>query len=115
MHELSIALGIIDVASEEAERHHDARVVAVHLKLGPLSGVVREALESAYELARDGSPLGNASLLIEETPITLHCRKCGGDRAAVSVQNLRCTECGTPSMEIIGGRDLEVVALEIET
>jgi hydrogenase nickel incorporation protein HypA/HybF len=61
MHELSIALSIIDAACEEAERHAGARVVAVHLKLGPLSGVVKEALVSAYELAREGSPLGARS------------------------------------------------------
>jgi hydrogenase nickel incorporation protein HypA/HybF len=114
MHELSIALCIIDVASEEALRHHAARVVAVHLKLGPLAGVVREALESAFELAREGSPLAEACLVIEETPIVLHCATCGADRAAVSVQNLCCAQCGTPSMEIVRGRDLEVAALEIE-
>ena len=41
MHELSIAMSILDVAEEEAERQGGARVVAVHLKLGPLSGVVQ--------------------------------------------------------------------------
>ena len=56
MHELSIALSIVDMAAEEAERQ-GGRVVAVHLKLGPLSGVVKAALLSAYELAREGSPL----------------------------------------------------------
>ena len=43
MHELSIALSILDLAAEEAGRR-GGRVVAVHLKLGPLSGVVKEAL-----------------------------------------------------------------------
>jgi Zn finger protein HypA/HybF involved in hydrogenase expression len=41
MHELSIALGILDVAGEEAQRH-GGRVAAIHLKLGPLAGVVKE-------------------------------------------------------------------------
>jgi hydrogenase nickel incorporation protein HypA/HybF len=35
MHELSIALSIVDMAEEEAQRH-EARVSAVHLRLGPL-------------------------------------------------------------------------------
>ena len=38
MHELSIALCILDMAGEEAERR-GGRVVAVHLKLGALAGV----------------------------------------------------------------------------
>jgi hydrogenase nickel incorporation protein HypA/HybF len=57
MHELSIALSILDVATEEAARR-SGRVLAVHLKLGPLAGVVKEALLSAYDLAREGTPLG---------------------------------------------------------
>jgi hydrogenase nickel incorporation protein HypA/HybF len=44
MHELSIATSMVEMAGEEAARHPDTRVVALHLKLGPLSGVVKEAL-----------------------------------------------------------------------
>src|SRR5690242_18465555 len=51
MHELSIAMSIVDMAQEEAERHGSAQVIAVHLRLGKLSGVVREALLSSYEMA----------------------------------------------------------------
>ena len=55
MHELSIALGIVDIAEEESDRRGGVAVLSVHIKLGPLSGVVKEALTSAYELAREGS------------------------------------------------------------
>ena len=44
MHELSIAMSIVDMAQEEAERHGGVQVQAVHLKLGRLAGVVKEAL-----------------------------------------------------------------------
>jgi Zn finger protein HypA/HybF involved in hydrogenase expression len=39
MHELSIAMSIVELAQEEAERR-GIQVDAVHLKLGALSGVV---------------------------------------------------------------------------
>jgi len=48
MHELSIAMSILDLAQEEADRNGGATVAAIHLKIGPLSGVVPQALESAY-------------------------------------------------------------------
>ena len=66
MHELSIALSIVDIACEEAEKHGSARVHATHLKLGPLSGVVKESLLSAYELACEGTPLEGSQLVIAE-------------------------------------------------
>jgi hydrogenase nickel incorporation protein HypA/HybF len=113
MHELSIALGILEVAGEEAERH-GGRVTAIHLKLGPLSGVVKEALLSAYELAREGSPLAQAELRIEEIPIVVRCPRCAADRPVESIQRMCCAECGTPSPEVVRGRELEVAALELE-
>jgi hydrogenase nickel incorporation protein HypA/HybF len=113
MHELSIALGILDVAAEEAERH-GGRVAAVHLKLGPLSGVVKEALVAAYELAREGTPLERAELVVEEVGILAHCPRCAADCAPASLQDLRCPACGAPTPDVVRGRELEVVALEIE-
>jgi hydrogenase nickel incorporation protein HypA/HybF len=64
MHELSIAASIVEIASEEAVRR-GCRVDAVHLKLGALSGVAREALEFSWALACDETPLAGARLEIE--------------------------------------------------
>ena len=114
MHELSIALHLIDLAAEEAAQH-DGRVVAVHLKLGPLAGVIKEALVSAYELAREGTPLAQAELAIEEVPLVAHCPACDLDRALPSVLDLRCPVCGGVTPEIVSGRELDIVALEIES
>jgi hydrogenase nickel incorporation protein HypA/HybF len=115
VHELSIALGILDVAAEEAERQGDAVVVAIHLKLGLLSGVVKEALLSAYELARTGTPCQNAALVIEEVPVVVYCPTCAAERPTASAWQLCCPDCGTPTPQVVRGRELELVALEIET
>jgi len=114
MHELSIALSIVDVVEEEAERR-GGRVVAVHLKLGPLSGVVKDALVSAYGLAREGTSLNQSELIVEEVPLVAHCPVCAVECTLASVQDLRCPTCGAPTAEILSGRELEVVALEIES
>ena len=113
MHELSIALSILDLAAEEAERH-GGRVAAVHLKLGPLSGVVKDALLSAYDLAREGTPLARAELVVVETPLAAWCPACAAQRTLASPQALCCPYCGTPTPQVVSGRELEVVALEIE-
>ena len=114
MHELSIALGIVDVAAGEADRR-GGRVAVVHLRLGPLSGVVPDALRSAFELAREQEPaLAAAELAIEDVPVAARCPACAAERA-VSFPELRCPECGTPTPEVVRGRELEVFALEIES
>lgn len=114
MHELSIALGILDAAEEEMRRH-TGRVAAVHLKLGRLSGVVKEALVSAYELAREGTLLEQAELVIEEVPILLHCSACAAEATPASPYEMRCPTCGALTPDVVSGRELEVCALEIES
>jgi hydrogenase nickel incorporation protein HypA/HybF len=114
MHELSIALSILDLVEEEAERRA-GRVAAVHLKLGPLSGVVKEALVSAYDLARAGTPFAQAELVVEEVPVAAYCPTCAAERTLTAFPQLCCPTCGTPTPEVVRGRELEVVALEIES
>jgi hydrogenase nickel incorporation protein HypA/HybF len=113
MHELSIALSILDVVEEESERRNDARVASVHLKLGPLSGVVKESLLAAFELARDGTSLQDCELLIEEIPIVVYCPTCEIKTPIASMQQLFCPICATPTPDVISGRELEVSAMEL--
>ncbi len=113
MHELSIALSLLDLVEEEAGRR-GVRVTAVHLRLGPLSGVVRDALVSAFELAREGTPQEQANLVIEEVPVVVSCPRCAAPKMLESAWELCCPTCGTPTPEILSGRELDLVALENE-
>jgi hydrogenase nickel incorporation protein HypA/HybF len=113
MHELSIAMSMIEMAEAEAVAR-GARVTALHLRLGPLSGVVREALEFSWAIACEGTALEGSELVIEETPVRVHCAGCDADEFAVSFQDLRCRRCGQFSGDVVQGRELEVVALELD-
>jgi hydrogenase nickel incorporation protein HypA/HybF len=68
MHELSIAVNIVDIACEEAERQGDSLVDTVYLNLGVLSGVVKEALLFSWELACEGTRIAGARLAIQDVP-----------------------------------------------
>jgi hydrogenase nickel incorporation protein HypA/HybF len=113
MHELSIAISIVEMAEEEAGRRPGARVSAVHLKVGALAGVVGAALRSSFELACEGTELQGSRLVIEEVPVVVNCPRCMLRRTVDSVQWFVCPECKSPVSDVISGRELEVVALEI--
>ncbi|HVB57430.1 MAG TPA: hydrogenase maturation nickel metallochaperone HypA [Candidatus Acidoferrales bacterium] len=74
MHELSIAMSIVDLAREEAGRRGGVQVRAVHLRLGLLSGVVKDALLSSYEMACEDTPLEGSRLVVEEVTVLVFCR-----------------------------------------
>ena len=112
MHELSIAMSIIEMAQEEAERRK-VEIDAVHLELGMLSGVVKEALLFSYEIACDGTPLQGSRLVVKEIPIEVYCPTCDKQQTLNSMQWFCCPECSTPTSEVIHGRELAITALEI--
>jgi hydrogenase nickel incorporation protein HypA/HybF len=114
MHELSIALSIVDMASEEATRRGATRVDAVHMRIGELSGVVPRALRASYDLACEATVLAGSRLLIEEIPVRILCGACGEPRAIESLQSFTCTICGTPGANVVQGREIEVIALELQ-
>ena len=114
MHELSIALSIVEIASEEAVRQPGSRVEAVHLRLGPLSGVVKDALLFAWQLACEETPVAGSRLDIEEIRVCVSCPACGAQSEIAGEFDLRCPACGNAVTEVIRGRELEVTALELE-
>jgi hydrogenase nickel incorporation protein HypA/HybF len=65
MHELSIALALVELASEEAQRLGAARVNALFVRLGARSGVVAEALQFSFDLAAEGTIADGARLELE--------------------------------------------------
>lgn len=113
MHELSIAMGIVEAAADEAQRR-GVQVSAVHLRLGALSGVVKDALLFSYEVACQDTSLQGSRLIVEDVPIVIFCRRCNQERELTSVQSFACPECHTPTMDIRHGKELEVFALEVE-
>jgi len=113
MHELSIAMSIVEMAEEEA-RQRNARVSAVHLKLGALSGIVKEALLSSYGIACDGTSLEGSRLVIEEVPVEVYCEACAVQRRLAPLSWFVCPECGAATPTIVRGKELEVTALEIQ-
>jgi len=113
MHELSIAMSIVDAAADEAKQR-GVHVSAVHLRLGALSGVVKDALLFSYEVACQDTPLAGSRLIIEDVPVTVFCPQCKQNRVLASLQSFTCPDCGTLTGNVVQGKELEVFALEVE-
>jgi hydrogenase nickel incorporation protein HypA/HybF len=113
MHELSIAVSIVEGAEEEAARCGASGVSAVHLRLGMLSGVVKEALLFAYEQACQGTLLEGSRLVIEDVPVLIDCPGCHRPRAPHSLWQLQCSTCDAPASGVVQGKDLQIFAMEV--
>ena len=114
MHELSLAQDILEICEAEARRNGASRITSIKILLGDFAGVVREALEFSFEVARAGTLADAANLVIESVPLRTRCGTCGRqDAPAIHDFSAVCANCASP-VEIVAGRELRVEYVEIE-
>lgn len=115
MHELSIAQGLIEVACEALSgcEPPPVRVRSVLIRVGALSGVVPEALQFCYELSVQGTPLEGSRLSVEEQPVVVFCPRCLENRILQDASRFRCPVCDTLTPQLIHGRELELISMEV--
>jgi hydrogenase nickel incorporation protein HypA/HybF len=113
MHELSIAQSLLEVVEKEAAPFNKAKVTLIKLRVGKLSGVVPDALRFAFEIIRKGSVAEDASLDIEEVPISIKCNEC---RKIIVAEDpfMICPHCDGSNVEMVAGKELEIRELEID-
>jgi hydrogenase nickel incorporation protein HypA/HybF len=115
MHELSIALSIVDGALEELQRQGAAEAAAVHLRVGRLSGVDKDALLFSYGVACQDTALASSHLVIEDVDVVILCPECSAERPTRSFPVLTCAECGAMAERVVHGQELEITAMEVVT
>ena len=113
MHELSVALGLIEGIQDSAARGGFDRVLAVHVRIGELSGIAPDALRFSWQLASAGTLAADSALRIEHVPLAVFCDRCGIEREPRPASGLICPECASACPTIVRGRDLQLVAVEV--
>lgn len=114
MHELSIAYNLVDIAEQAAIEAGINSVSAVHLRLGVLSGVEKDALLFAYDIAVKDTLLEGSCLEIEQVPILVYCANCNAETILPDMQYFLCPNCNEPVSEVRQGKELELSYLEVD-
>jgi hydrogenase nickel incorporation protein HypA/HybF len=113
MHEFSIMESTLSLASEQARLASATRVFVLRMRVGALSSAVPEALQLAFEALSPGSPLEGAELVIESVPARFFCENCRQEFVSDRMIS-ECPGCQQSSRDIRGGRELELVSIEVE-
>lgn len=113
MHEAAIAQGVLDIALTEAQRHAAQRIKKVKVRIGEFRGVVKEALEFAFEALKQNTPAAEAVLEVETVRLQLNCATCGTVECAMSDFSLLCPQC-EGVVQITAGREMQVEYVDID-
>ena len=109
MHEYSIIQSLVD--SVAASVPPDAAVHRIEVRIGDLAGVDCELLATAFEVFREGTVCGGASMTIDRVPVRWECSTCCAEIGAGSM--LRCTVCGSEA-RLASGDEIILQRIEME-
>ncbi len=113
MHETSILREALALALQSAVSEGATRITSMTMCVGEASGVVKEALEFAWEPLTQGTFAQNAKLIIESVPIVCVCPN-GCPDFPCKGPIYECPQCKSLSVQLRSGLEIEVVEVEIE-
>ena len=114
MHEFSFCDIIVKTAVEEFQKAEaGGKLKTVRVAIGRLHQVVFDSMVFAYEVLAKDTPAEGSVLEIRELPVTVKCSACGWS-GVIQPPLFACGQCGQGRVEVTGGKELYLEALEIE-
>ena len=112
MHELSIAMGIVDIAEKETSKVKANKVDLIVLEIGTLAGIELDSLNFVWSSAVKDTVLENA---IKKINIIHGKAKCSDCDTIFKLDNIydACPNCNGYLKDIMKGKELIVKSLEV--
>ncbi len=107
MHEVSLMKNLLRTVEGVASAEGEKPVQVIHLRIGEMSGVSIDALSFAFDVLSKGTIAEGGRLEFERVPLRARCRECGEEFHPEEFV-FRCAACGSPEIDILSGREMEV-------
>ncbi len=114
MHELAIAQSLLEIVTDESEKHGLTKIKKIKLQVGAFAAVVPDSLTFCFELVSRDTVASGAEIEIETVGIAARCDKCDFT-FEVQDQVFICPRCDDPVFELVSGRELSVLSIDGET
>ena len=112
MHEVSLMATAVEVAEMHAKDAGGTRIRVMRVRIGAASGVVREALEFAFEAVTVGTMAEGAVFDVQIVPTLCYCYECREAFTPTSVFR-ECPTCGSFTADVLQGMEIELASLEV--
>jgi hydrogenase nickel incorporation protein HypA/HybF len=113
MHEMSIAMNVVEIAVTTARANGAGKINRVELALGALSGIIPEALHFCFASAAKETPAAEAELQLHIENGEAICESCG-HQFACQQRVPACPQCGEMVFQVSGGTEMRVVAINVD-
>jgi len=112
MHELSIALSIVELAERHARERRATTIEEIELEIGALAAVDMAALDFSLESAVKHTLAENAKITLHIIPGEGVCETCDA-RVAMETLCQPCPHCASWQIRLTCGKELRVKSIVV--
>ena len=115
MHEVALAMGMVDELLRIGRENNAKRITAVSLRIGKMSGIVTDSLKFAFDAVKLEHPeLLTAEITINEVPLIYECNDCDISFSTDDYRFPECPECKSYNLKLISGEEQDIENVELE-
>jgi hydrogenase nickel incorporation protein HypA/HybF len=112
MHEYSIVQSLLDSCEDNAKQNNATKITKVVVKIGVMSGVEPDLLQSAFDTFKEGTMCEGCEFIINIQPIVIKCHKCNSE-STLDKHEYTCPQCQSIELDVIDGEDMYLMQLEL--
>ncbi len=113
MHEYSIVQSLLDSCEENAKVNNATKVTKVVVKIGVMSGVEPDLLQTAFDTFKEETICHNAQFVINIQKVKILCNECQ-TTSELEKNEYCCPKCKSTQLDILDGEEMYLMQLELE-
>ena len=113
MHEMSIAINIVDIAVDTARKSAAKKINEIVVDLGTLAGIIPDSLLFCYDSACKDTMAEGSRLKLNIIPAMAVCDSCHHEFEADSPVPM-CPKCENFVLQVSGGRELKIKSINVD-
>ncbi|NPA59864.1 MAG: hydrogenase maturation nickel metallochaperone HypA [Epsilonproteobacteria bacterium] len=112
MHEYSIVQSLLDSCEENARKNNSTKVTKVVVKIGVMSGVEPDLLQTAFDTFKENTMCEDCEFIINLQPILIRCHNCLKE-STLEKNEYCCPSCQSVELDVLDGEDMYLMQLEL--
>ena len=113
MHEYSVVQSLLESCEEHARANEAKKVTKVVVKIGVLSGVEPDLLQTAFDTFKEQTVCHDAQFIINHQKIVIECFDCN-TKSILEKHEFCCPKCESVNIKVIDGEDMFLMSLEMD-
>ncbi len=112
MHEYSIVQSLVASCEENAKANNAKEITKVVVKIGVMSGVEPQLLQTAFDTFKEETICSHAEFIINMQALKIYCHHCK-EEYILPKDTYNCPNCQGGELDVLDGENIYLMQLEM--